>query len=166
VQEIPSYALPRWRPLIAETWLRTRDILTIVLPLLVGGSVVLALLAHIGADRAINALLTPMTQWWLGLPAVLGVPLLFGVLRKELSLLMVFQALGTFEIDRYLGAAQIFVFLLFITFYLPCLSTFAVLLKTIGRREAIFAVLLSLGVALLVGGIARFALTGVGLLLA
>jgi len=166
VQEIPPYAMPRWRPLLMETWLRTRDILTIVMPLLVGGSIVLALLSHIGADRALNVLLTPVTQWWLGLPAVLGVPLLFGVLRKELSLLMVFQALGTFEIDRYLGAAQVFILLLFLTFYLPCISTFAVMLKTIGRREATFAALLSLAVALLVSGVARFALGAIELLTA
>lgn len=158
VQEIPPYALPRWRPLARETWVRTRDIFTIVTPLLVGGSVVLALLAHIGADRAINALLTPLTQWWLGLPAALGVPLVFGILRKELSLLMVFQALGTTEIDRYLDAAQLLVFLLFLTFYLPCISTFAVMLRTIGRRDALFSVSLSLGVAMLVGGVARLVL--------
>lgn len=42
IQEIPPYALPRWRPLLKEAWLRTKDILTIVTPLLVGGSVVLA----------------------------------------------------------------------------------------------------------------------------
>jgi len=57
--------------------------------------VVLALLTHWGADRWINFALAPVTQWWLGLPAVLGVPLAFGVLRKELSLLMIYQALGT-----------------------------------------------------------------------
>ncbi len=158
VQEIPPYALPRWRPLLRETWIRTQDVLTIVLPLLVGGSIVLALLNYIGADRVLNTLLTPVTLWWLGLPVVLGVPLLFGILRKELSLLMIFQALGTFEIDRYLGAAQIFTFLLFLTFYLPCVSTFAVMLKTVGRREAIFAASLSLAVALLVSGVARIAL--------
>lgn len=166
VQEIPPYAMPRWRPLLKETWLRTRDILTIVMPLLVGGSIVLALLSHVGADRALNALLAPVTQWWLGLPVVLGVPLLFGILRKELSLLMVFQALGTFEIDQSLGAIQIFTFLLFLTFYLPCISTFAVMLKTLGRREAMFAVSLSLGVALLVGGAARFALGAIEFLAA
>jgi ferrous iron transport protein B len=166
VHEIPSYALPRWRPLVEETWLRTRDILTIVMPLLVGGSVVLALLSHVGADRAINTVLMPVTQWWLGLPIVLGVPLLFGILRKELSLLMVFQALGTFEVDRLLGPVQILTFLLFLTFYVPCLSTFAVMLKTIGPREAAFSVSLSVGVALLVSGAARFALQAIGWLLA
>ena len=166
VQEIPPYALPRWRPVARETWVRTQDILTIVTPLLVGGSVVLALLTHIGADRAINTLLTPVTWWWLGLPVALGVPLVFGILRKELSLLMVFQALGTFEIDRYLDNVQILTFLLFLTFYMPCISTFAVMLKTIGRREAMFSVSLSVGVALVVSGIARLALEAAGLLLA
>ena len=164
IQEIPPYALPRLRPMLVETWLRTRDILTIVTPLLIGGSVLLALLHHYGADDAINALLSPITYWWLGLPVVLGVPLLFGVLRKELSLLMIFQALGTPDIDRYLDVTQLLTFLLFLTLYVPCISTFAVMLKTTGRREALQAVAISVGVALLVGGAARFALAGIGLL--
>lgn len=160
VQEIPAYALPRWRPMLRETWERTRDILTVVTPLLVAGSVVLALLSHVGADRYINALLAPVTSWWLGLPVALGVPILFGVLRKELSLLMIYQALGSFEVGNYLDQVQIMTFLLFLTFYVPCVSTFAVMLKTIGRREALFSVALSVGVALLVSGIARFGLEG------
>ncbi|MDQ1341861.1 MAG: ferrous iron transport protein, partial [Pseudomonadota bacterium] len=98
IQAIPPYALPTLRALLANTWERSRDIVTIVLPLLVAGSIVLALLAHFGADDWINLALTPITSWWLGLPVVLGVPILFGVLRKELSLLMVFQALGTQEL--------------------------------------------------------------------
>jgi ferrous iron transport protein B len=166
VQEIPPYALPRWRPMVRETWARTSDILTIVTPLLVGGSVVLALLAHVGADQYINAALAPITSWWLGLPVVLGVPILFGVLRKELSLLMIYQALGSFEVGNYLDQVQIMTFLLFLTFYVPCVSTFAVMLKTIGRREALFSVALSVGVALLVSGVARFGLEGARFLFA
>jgi len=166
VQEIPPYRLPRWRPMLKETWERTSDILTIVTPLLVGGSVVLALLAHVGADRYINMLLSPITTWWLGLPLVLGVPILFGVLRKELSLLMVYQALGSFDVGQYLDSVQLMTFLLFLTFYVPCISTFAVMMKTIGRREALFSVLLSVGVALLVSGLARFGLEGARWLLA
>jgi ferrous iron transport protein B len=164
VQEIPPYALPRWRVLISETWERTRDILTIVTPLLVGGSVVLALLQHFGADTAVNALLTPVTSWWLGLPVVLGVPILFGILRKELSLLMIYQALGTSEIGALLDWVQITTFLLFLTFYIPCISTFAVMLKTIGRREALVSVSLSVGVALLVSGAVRLLLEGTRLI--
>ena len=158
VQEIPPYAVPRLRAMLTETWDRTKDILTIVTPLLVGGSVVLALLHHVGADAAINALFTPVTAWWLGLPVVLGVPILFGVLRKELSLLMIYHALGTFDIGARLDWVQITTFLLFLTFYIPCISTFAVMLKTIGRKEALISVSLSVGVALLVSGAVRLLL--------
>lgn len=118
----------------------------------------LALLTHVGADGVINLLLLPVTTWWLGLPVVLGVPILFGILRKELSLLMVYQALGTAEIALLLDWVQIVTFLVFLTFYIPCVSTFAVMLKTIGRREALFSVALSVAVALGVSGGVRLAL--------
>jgi ferrous iron transport protein B len=166
VQEIPAYALPALRPLLAETWARTSDILTIVTPLLVGGSVVLALLAHVGADAAINTLLTPVTVWWLGLPLALGVPLLFGVLRKELSLLMIYQALGTQDIDRLLDPMQLVTLLVFLSFYIPCISTFAVMLRTVGRRDAWLSVALSVGVALLLAGVVRLGFGGLSVLAA
>ncbi|HNE16582.1 MAG TPA: nucleoside recognition domain-containing protein, partial [Rhodocyclaceae bacterium] len=165
IQAIPAYALPRWRKVLAVTWERTSDILTIVTPLLVLGSVVLALLTHFGADEVINTLLVPLTSWSLGLPVVLGVPILFGVLRKELSLLMVYQALGTQEIAPLLDWVQIATFLVFITFYVPCVSTFAVMLKTVGRREAVFSLGLSVAVALGIAVACRILLHGVNLLL-
>ena len=140
--------------------MRTSDILTIVTPLLVGGSIVLALLTHVGADNLINTVFTPVTSWWLGLPMVLGVPILFGVLRKELSLLMIYQALGSFEVGAFLDWVQIMTFLIFLTFYIPCISTFAVMLKTIGRKEAFFSIVLSVSVALLVSGVIRMLLEG------
>ena len=158
IQEIPPYALPTLRALLANTWERSRDIVTVVLPLLVAGSIVLALLTHFGADEWINLALTPVTVWWLGLPVVLGVPILFGVLRKELSLLMVFQALGTQEMAGVLDTTQIATFLVFLTFYVPCVSTFAMMLKLLGRREAIFSLVLSVGAALVIAAAVRWPL--------
>jgi ferrous iron transport protein B len=158
VQEIPAYAMPQLRPLLQGTWERTHDIVTIVTPLLIGGSVLLALLQYYQADALINTLLTPITSWWLGLPVVLGIPILFGVLRKELSLLMIFQALGSEELGGLLDWVQIATFLIFLTFYVPCISTFAVMLKLLGRRDALFSVMLSVGVALTVAGLVRLLL--------
>ncbi|MDH5571261.1 MAG: ferrous iron transporter B, partial [Gammaproteobacteria bacterium] len=158
VIEIPPYKLPAWRKVLHMTWLRTEDIITIVTPLMIGGSTVLALLTHLGADQFINLALMPVSSWWLGLPAVLGVPILFGILRKELSLLMVYQALGTFEVGMVLDWVQITTFLVFLTFYIPCISTFAVIYKAIGRKEAFYSITLSIGVALLTSGIIRILL--------
>jgi ferrous iron transport protein B len=156
IQEIPAYAVPTLRTLLANTWERSRDIVTIVLPLLIAGSVVLALLGYYGADAWINLALTPVTGWWLGLPVALGVPILFGILRKELSLLMVFQALGTQELAGVMDTTQIVTFLVFLTFYVPCVSTFAMMLKLLGRREALYSVMLSIGVALAVAAAVRW----------
>lgn len=156
IQEIPPYAVPTLRALLIKTWERSRDIVTIVLPLLVAGSVVLALLGHVGMDDWINLALTPVTGWWLGLPVALGVPILFGVLRKELSLLMVFTALGTQELATVLDTAQIATFLVFLIFYVPCVSTFAMMLRLLGRRDALYSVGLSIGVALVVAAAVRW----------
>lgn len=158
VQEIPAYTMPRLGSMLRTTWERTSDILTIVTPLLVGGSVILALLGHVGADDVINTIFIPVTSWWLGLPVVLGVPILFGILRKELSLLMIYQALGSFDVGIYLDWIQLSVFLIFLTFYFPCVSTFAVMLKTIGRNSAFVAVSISVTVALVISGIIRLIL--------
>ena len=155
IQEITPYALPQWRPMARKTWERTSDIVTIVTPLLVIGSIVLALLSHWEADAVINRLLTPVTDWWLGLPVVLGVPILFGVLRKELSLVMVYQALGTQELIPTMDWVQILTFLIFVTFYVPCVSTFAVMMQALGRREAFLSVALSVGIALAAAGAIR-----------
>jgi ferrous iron transport protein B len=43
---IPPYALPRARALLATTWQRSRDVVTIVMPLLIVGSVALARIAR------------------------------------------------------------------------------------------------------------------------
>ena len=152
---VPPYRWPRPREVVLEAWLRSRDVVTLVLPLLVLGSVVLALLSYAGADRFINAALSPITAWTLGLPLALGVPLLFGVLRKELSLVMIHQALGTADIGAVLDATQLVVLLLFITFYVPCLSTFAVMARTLGTRAALRSAGLSAALALATGVAAR-----------
>ena len=162
IQEIPAYAVPTLHQVLANTWERSRDILTIVLPLLVAGSVVLALLAHYGADGWIDWALTPITAGWLGLPVALGVPILFGILRKELSLLMVFQALGTQELATVLDTTQIVTFLVFLTFYVPCVSTFAMMLRLLGHRDALYSVALSIVVALLAAAAVRWPLELVG----
>ena len=157
IQEIPAYSLPTWPSLWRNTWSRTSDIVTIVTPLLIAGSIVLALLSHWGGENMVNAMLRPITVWWLDLPESIGVPILFGVLRKELSLLMIYQALGTHDIAGRLDAGQIMTYLIFLTFYFPCVSTFAVMLRALGWRQAFYSVFLSIFMALAIAGIVRLA---------
>ena len=63
--------------------------------------------------------------------------------------------LAAAAVENPLDHAQIFTFIVFLTFYVPCLSTFAVMLKTLGRKEAWFSVMISLVSALLLAGAVR-----------
>jgi ferrous iron transport protein B len=75
---------------------------------------------------------------------------------------MIYQALGTQDVGNVLDATQITTLLLFLTLYVPCVSTFAVMTRTLGMRDAVKSVALSVAIALAVGAAARWLLVGVG----
>ena len=126
-------------------------------PILIAGSVFLGLLQSVHADRVINTVLAPLVSGALGLPRELGVTLVFGFLRKELSLIMMLQALGTGYGDllSVITKQQLLVFTVFVSFFIPCLSTFAILWKEIGKKIAFLSVGLSISVAILLSWLIR-----------
>jgi ferrous iron transport protein B len=54
-----------------------------------------------------------------------------------------------------MSTAQIVVFTLFVTFYLPCLATLASMVREVGRRLTFAASLALLSLAVIVGSLAR-----------
>jgi ferrous iron transport protein B len=85
------------------------------------------------------------------------VTLVFGFLRKELSLIMMLQALGVDyqSLMTVISREQIIVFTVFISFFIPCLSTCAILWKEIGKKWALVSVGLSITVALALSWLVR-----------
>ncbi|MBN1858645.1 ferrous iron transport protein B [Candidatus Bipolaricaulota bacterium] len=154
ILEIPTYKVPSTRVVFSKVRLRVEEFLVIALPVLVIGSIVLSVLEFTGVDRYLNLALLPIT-WSLGLPAVVGVTLVFGVFRKELSLVMLFQALGTSQVDTVMSAGQIMVFTVFVLFYIPCVATIAALDRELGRTRTAAVVGVTVGTALVVGLITR-----------
>jgi ferrous iron transport protein B len=86
-----------------------------------------------------------------------GLTLIFGVLRKELSLLMLMQALGTNSVASVMSVAQILIFTLFVTFYLPCMATLASMFRELGWRltaaAAAALLVLAVGISLAARGV-------------
>ena len=154
IMEIPSYKVPSLRVIGAKMWLRIREFLRYAMPVLVIGSIVMSLLEHFDVSRFLNAAVLPIT-WSLGLPLALGVPLVFGIFRKELTLVMLFAALGTMDVASVLSHAQMFVFALFTLFYVPCIATIAVLRREFGTLRTASVIVATTGIALVVGLIAR-----------
>jgi len=154
ILEIPSYQLPSLRTVLAKTWLRMREFIVIAWPLLILGSLVLSLAEWFSLDQTINMIFRPIT-YILGLPAAVGSTLIFGVLRKELSMLMLFQALGTTDVASVMTSGQLLVFTLFVVFYMPCAATIGVLGKEIGWKNTLLASLLTVFIALVIGLLGR-----------
>jgi ferrous iron transport protein B len=96
----------------------------------------------------------------MGLPDEVGVPLIFGILRKELSLIMLSQALGTADFSAALSPTQMVVYATFVMFYLPCLATLSVLKRELGTRAMVtisaLTVLIAFLAAILVRGVMVF----------
>ncbi len=76
-------------------------------------------------------------------------------MRKELSLVMLNEALGTTQLETVLTQTQLLTFTIFMLFYIPCAATIAALSREIGWRGAASAVIASLALALALGVLTR-----------
>src|SRR4030043_1422517 len=92
ILEIPAYQLPPLQNTLKKSWYRIKEFIVIAWPLLIIGSELLALMEYGKVDLYFNRFLSPLTHL-LGLPVSVGTTLIFGLLRKELSLIMLATAL-------------------------------------------------------------------------
>jgi ferrous iron transport protein B len=160
ILEIPSLKFPSLKGALRKTYFQLKSFLKFAWPILIVGSIALGLLQFLGFDKTVNLILSPLVEKGLGLPQELGVTLIFGFLRKELSLIMMLQALGTSYTDlmTVVNKEQIIVFTVFISFFIPCLSTFAILWKEVGKAVAFISAALNTGIAIILSLAARLIL--------
>ena len=157
ILEIPPYRIPTLRTVVQKAWFRIKEFLVEAWPLLIAGSAILALANYFNAADFFNMLSRPVT-WTLGLPAATGVPLIFGIFRKELSLVMLGQALGSMSFDTVLTSVQMITFTVFVMFYIPCLATLSALRRELGTKDMLtitgLTVVIAMVTALLARGVA------------
>lgn len=160
ILEIPSLKAPSLINVGKKTFVHLRSFLKFAWPILIGGSMVLGVMQYFQWDRVVNLVLSPLVKGALGLPQELGVTLIFGFLRKELSLIMMLQALGVNHqsLLTMITKQQIIIFTVFINLFIPCLSTVAIIWKEVGRKIAFISVFLNTGVAVILSVAVRFIL--------
>jgi ferrous iron transport protein B len=141
---------------LKKTWFRAREFVVEAWPLLIIGSAVLAGLDWLGLSMWFNTLTRPIT-WLLGLPSSVGVPLIFGILRKELSLIMLRQALGVTDFASGLTDVQMITFTVFVVFYVPCLATLAALKRELNNKDMLLIASITIIIAMIAALIARVA---------
>ncbi len=153
IMEMPAYKLPSAKITAQRTWFRLKDFVFEAFPIMVAGNLVIYLANALGLLSVAGWVLSPVTVLWLGLPAATGVVLIFGVLRKELTLILLASIMGTTNFALILTPAQMFVFSFVVMLYVPCVATIAVLAKEFGVRRATLISVIEIFVAVSLGGI-------------
>ena len=159
IMEMTDYKLPHAKTILKQTWFRVAEFIKIAFPLIIAGSLALKLAEIAGLLEAVTTVLSPVTVTWLGLPAVAGITLIFGILRKELALIMLATLLGTTNFASVLSPVQMIVFTLVAMFYIPCTATIAALVKEFRWKKALFITVFEIAFAIIIGGIALRLLT-------
>jgi ferrous iron transport protein B len=159
IMEMHDYRWPHMKTIVKQTWFRVAEFIKIAFPLIIVGSFALKLAQVSGVLDTIASVLSPVTVAWLGLPAITGITLIFGVLRKELSLVMLGALLGTTNFAMVLTPVQMIVFTLVAMLYIPCIATIAALVRDFGWKKSLFITVFEIVFAILVGGIALRLLT-------
>jgi ferrous iron transport protein B len=159
VIEIPDLSIPRLSNILFKTFQRMKDFFIAAFPLLLLGSLLLEALMAYNLLGALVDPLAPLTYGLLGLPPLIIIALLFGVLRKEMALqilFVIFSITSVGELGTVLTPEQLFVFTLVMATYVPCIAVFSVLIKEFGLRSAGYITLSSIALALVLGTSAHF----------
>jgi ferrous iron transport protein B len=154
IMEMPDYHAPSLPVVLGQTWQRTKSLVWIVLPSYIIGSIAITAAYALGFLEPVNALLSPITVLLLGLPLMTGVVFIFGIIRKEMTILALAALFGTTVFSSIMTPAQLIVFALVTMLYVPCLSTILALVQEFGWRRALSITALETSLAIGTGAVA------------
>jgi ferrous iron transport protein B len=159
IMEMPPYRSPSITVVAKKTWARTKDFIYVAFPFIIIGSIFLETLMMTDIIWSLVEFMAPVITDWLGLPILVGIPLIFGILRKELTLILLAELSGSTDFAQILTPIQMIVFALVTMIYIPCISTIAALIKEFGWKRAFGVSIFDIILALVIGGIAYRILT-------
>jgi ferrous iron transport protein B len=154
IMEMHEYRVPNYKVILKQTWVRSKEFIFKAMPIMLILGIVLEILLIFNALEPINVVLSPVTVLWLGLPAITGVFLIYGILRKELTLVLLSILANSLNVSllQLLTPIQMIVFSLVTMLYIPCFATIILIAKQTNWKYAAQISLLEIGLALLVGG--------------
>jgi ferrous iron transport protein B len=155
IMYMPGYKTPQVRTILIQTWDSLKEFVYIAAPLVIISGVIIQAINLAGWMPAISSFLNPVTVAWLGLPSITGILLIFGILRKELILVMLAAYLGTTEFADVLTKPQMITLAIVSMFYVPCVATISVLWKEYGWKKALAVCIIEIVFAILLAGIVR-----------
>ncbi len=145
IMEIPELLPPRRDVLAKKIWIRFKRYVTDgALPMVVAVGIA-SVLYETGVMAAAGRFMSPLVEHWLLLPQEASVPLILGIMRRELAVLPL--------IEMDLTTLQLFVGATVGLFYVPCIAIVAILAREFSIKTAIFMLIATSATAFIIGGI-------------
>jgi len=154
IMEMPDYHVPSLTVVLKQTWARTKSLVWLVFPAYIVGSALIQAFYWAGWLTPVNAALAPITTLWLGLPAIVGITLIFGIVRKEMTILTLAVLMGTTNFAAVLTPVQLIVLALVTMIYIPCISVILALASEFGWKKSLAITAVEVVMAVVIGGIA------------
>jgi ferrous iron transport protein B len=149
IQELPPMRFPQITNIIAKTGARLKWYLKEAVPLFILGTFILFVSDKIGLLNWIEKILSPLIVIWLHLPKETTAAFIIGFLRRD------YGAAGLYALAKAgaLDKIQIFVSLIVITLFVPCIAQFFVTVKERGLKIALIIAGFVFVFAFLAGGL-------------
>ena len=160
IMEVHQYRIPNYSVILKQTWIRTKEFIYKALPIIIVTGFLLEIFFIFRLLDPINFILSPITYYWLGLPAITGIFLIYGILRKELTLVLLAVLANSMDttLVGLLNPLQMIIFSLVTMLYIPCFATIVLIAKETNWKYALQIAGLEIGIALLIGGIINWGL--------
>ncbi len=145
LMEVPELLLPKGAVLFKKIWIRVKVFIVSGEVPMIAAIGLAAVFYETGIMAGLGRLLSPLVTGWLQLPEEAAIPLVLGLLRRELTVLPLL------EMD--LTTVQLFVGAVVGLFYVPCVAMLAVLTREFNLLTAIKILFFTTAIAFLLGGI-------------
>lgn len=146
--EIPPYRAPSWKALGSKLWMRVTGFLKEALPVVLGAVFVVNILYQLNVFGYIASATAPVVSWLWGMPRESIVPLLVGVLRKDV-------AIGMFA-PLDLTTKQLVTGSVVLSMFFPCLATLVILFRELRWKNALVSIGIMLAAVIVVGAAINF----------
>lgn len=145
ITDVPPLLVPNMKVTATRVWMRIKHFV-------LGGAVHMmyaigaaSVLYELGALQQVGKYMRPIVVEWLHLPEEAAIPLILGIVRRELTVLPL--------IEMDLTTSQLFVSSVVALFYVPCVAVFATVVQEYSSKMAIFILFLTVLTSFLIGGI-------------
>jgi ferrous iron transport protein B len=157
--EVPTLRWPNIRNVFKSTWFRLKDFFVFVVPIILIGHIFFELIKNGAFINNIEKAFSGVFRFFWDLPSFTVIPLIFGILRKELGLIMLQTFSPTGTIAGALSPRQMIVYSLIMMFYFPCVATLSALVKELGWKKSLAITAFDITFALLIGIIVNLGLS-------